>query len=118
MERSSPTKRILRDGVVLIYCVGYRYSHPLAISGDRWPGNLKRSDIESRFVCGACGKRGADESGGMTDTEDQLRLMGNDCLLGDKNSSVARVAEREIIPLTQATQYLRVGETASYPNSP
>ena len=27
---------------------------------DRWPDDTKLSDIEPRFVCTACGKRGAD----------------------------------------------------------
>jgi len=35
-------------------------SHSIAISADRWPDDLRLSDIEARFVCRACGKRGAD----------------------------------------------------------
>ena len=35
-------------------------SHSLAIGADRWPDDLRLSDIEPRFVCRACGKRGAD----------------------------------------------------------
>jgi hypothetical protein len=31
-----------------------------AISADAWPDDVKLSDIEPRFVCTACGKRGAD----------------------------------------------------------
>jgi hypothetical protein len=31
-----------------------------AISADHWPDDLRLSDIEPRFVCRACGKRGAD----------------------------------------------------------
>jgi len=30
-------------------------------SADRWPDDVRLSDIEPRFVCKACGKRGADE---------------------------------------------------------
>ena len=45
---------------ILIYCSDYRCSHSLAISGDRWPDGVRLSDIEPRFICGACGKRGAD----------------------------------------------------------
>ena len=37
-----------------------RLSHSIAISGDAWPDDAKLSDIEDRFVCRACGKRGAD----------------------------------------------------------
>jgi hypothetical protein len=45
---------------LLIYCADYRCSHSLAIGGDRRPDDLKLSDIEPRFICGACGHRGAD----------------------------------------------------------
>jgi hypothetical protein len=45
---------------VLIYCADYRCSHSIAISGDRWADDVRLSDIEARFVCRACGKRGAD----------------------------------------------------------
>jgi hypothetical protein len=34
-----------------------RRSHSIAISADRWPDDLRLSDIEPRFVCLACGKR-------------------------------------------------------------
>ena len=44
---------------VLIYCADYRCSHSIAISGDAWPDDVRLSDIEDRFVCQACGKRGA-----------------------------------------------------------
>ena len=45
---------------LLVYCSDYRCSHHVAISSDRWPDNIRLSDIEPRFVCTACGKRGAD----------------------------------------------------------
>ena len=45
---------------LLIYCADYRCSHSIAISGDAWPDDARLSDIEDRFVCRACGKRGAD----------------------------------------------------------
>ena len=37
-----------------------RCSHCTAISGDRWPDDVRLSDLEPRFTCQACGKRGAD----------------------------------------------------------
>src|SRR5207248_8161424 len=61
-----PTKITFADmrdmGVrgVLIYCSDYKCSHSIAISADQWPDDLKLSDIQSRFLCKACGKRGAD----------------------------------------------------------
>jgi hypothetical protein len=45
---------------LLIYCSDYKCSHSTAISGDRWPDHVKLSDLEERFVCRACGTRGAD----------------------------------------------------------
>jgi hypothetical protein len=46
--------------VILVYCADYRCSHSVAMSADGWPDNVRLSDIEPRFVCKACGKRGAD----------------------------------------------------------
>ena len=45
---------------LLIYCSDYKCSHSIAISADQWPDDLRLSYIEPRFVCKACGKRGAD----------------------------------------------------------
>jgi hypothetical protein len=45
---------------VLIYCSDYKCSHHIAISADQWPDDVRLSDIEDRFVCKECGKRGAD----------------------------------------------------------
>jgi hypothetical protein len=45
---------------LLVYCADYRCSHCVAISGDRWPDVVRLSDLEPKFVCSACGKRGAD----------------------------------------------------------
>jgi hypothetical protein len=49
----------LRD--LLIYCADYRCSHSVEMSAAGWPDPLRVSDIEHRFVCTACGKRGADK---------------------------------------------------------
>jgi hypothetical protein len=43
---------------ILIYCADYLCSHSVAISGDRWPDDLRLSDLEPRFVCGASRKGG------------------------------------------------------------
>jgi hypothetical protein len=45
---------------LLIYCSDYKCSHLVTISSDRWPDDLRLSDLERRFVCSAYGKRGAD----------------------------------------------------------
>jgi hypothetical protein len=44
---------------LLVYGADYRCSHSTAISGDE-PDDVRLSDVEARFVCRACGKRGAD----------------------------------------------------------
>ena len=45
---------------LLINCNDYRCSHWTATSGDRWPDDVCLSDLEPRFTCQACGRRGAD----------------------------------------------------------
>jgi hypothetical protein len=45
---------------LLIYCADYRCSHSIAISADRWPDDVRLSDLDARLACKACGKRGAD----------------------------------------------------------
>jgi hypothetical protein len=65
-ERGRPEKitfgEMRSSGVcgILIYCADYTCSHSIAISADQWPDHVRLSDVESRFVCQACGKRGAD----------------------------------------------------------
>ena len=44
---------------LLIYCSDYRCHH-LKISADPWPDDMRLSDLGPRFVCKACGTRGAD----------------------------------------------------------
>ena len=45
---------------LLVYCADYRCSHSIAISSDAWPDDARLSDIEERFTCRVCGKRGVD----------------------------------------------------------
>ncbi|WP_347958260.1 hypothetical protein [Bradyrhizobium sp. SSUT112] len=45
---------------VLIYCTDYRCSHHAALSADGRPDEERLSDIEPRFICAACGRRGAE----------------------------------------------------------
>jgi hypothetical protein len=45
---------------VLVYCRDHHCSHHIRISADFWPDHLRLSDIEDRFVCRVCGKRGAE----------------------------------------------------------
>jgi hypothetical protein len=57
-----PQKRKASLGVrgVPIYCANYQRLHWTAISGDRWPDDVRLSDLEPRFTCQACGRHGAD----------------------------------------------------------
>ena len=45
---------------LLIYCQDYRCNHSIKINGDRWSDDVRLSDLEPRFICSACGQRGAD----------------------------------------------------------
>jgi hypothetical protein len=45
---------------VLVCCSDYRCSHSTSLNADRWADDIRLSDIEPRFVCAACGRRGAD----------------------------------------------------------
>jgi hypothetical protein len=61
---------------ILVYCADYRCSHSIAISGDGWPDDVRLSDIEARFVCRACGKRGADVRPDFNWDKKPVRVMG------------------------------------------
>jgi hypothetical protein len=45
---------------LLIYCSDYKCSHSTTMSADRWPDDVRLSDIEPRFTYQACGERSAD----------------------------------------------------------
>ena len=45
---------------VLIYCRDHRCSHHVGSDADGWADDVRLSDIEDRFVCQVCGRRGAD----------------------------------------------------------
>jgi hypothetical protein len=45
---------------ILVYCGDFRCSHQIDVSADQWPDEVRLSDLEPRFVCQACGRRGAD----------------------------------------------------------
>jgi len=56
---------------ILIYCSDYKCSHSIAISADQWPDDVRLSDLEARFVCKACGKRGAESGRTLTGTSNR-----------------------------------------------
>jgi hypothetical protein len=45
---------------IIVYCSDYRCSHSIMLSADQWADDIRLSDVEPRFICKACGKRGAD----------------------------------------------------------
>jgi hypothetical protein len=45
---------------VLIYCRDHRRGHHVETNADGWADDVRLSDIEARFVCQVCGRRGAD----------------------------------------------------------
>jgi hypothetical protein len=51
-------------------------SHSIAISADRWPDDLRLSDIEARFACRACCKRGADVRPDFNFSKQPGEMMG------------------------------------------
>ena len=51
-------------------------SHLITTSGDRWPDNTRLSDLEPRFVCSACGKRGADVRPDFNWNKPAVPMMG------------------------------------------
>ena len=60
--QKSPSAETRDMGVrgIIVYCANYACSHSIPVSADHWPDDLRLSDIEHRFVCEVCGKRGAD----------------------------------------------------------
>jgi len=48
----------------------------MAVSADHWPDDLRLSDIETRFVCQACGKHGADVRPDFNWSNQPTRMMG------------------------------------------
>jgi hypothetical protein len=77
-----PQKITFRDmresGVrgILIYCSDFHCSHLLAMSADRWSDDLRLSDLEPRFVCSACGKKGADVRSDFNWNKATVNAMG------------------------------------------
>jgi hypothetical protein len=59
-----------------LYCADYRCNHSIVISADHWPDDLRLSDIEPRFICSACGKRGADVRPDFNWKKEPAAMMG------------------------------------------
>ena len=61
---------------LLIYCADYRRSHSMAINGDAWADDMRLSDLEPRFICQRCGKRGAEVRPDFNWNKKPMRAMG------------------------------------------
>lgn len=45
---------------VIIHCADYRCAHSVTVNADGWGDDVRLSDIEAKFTCTVCGRRGAD----------------------------------------------------------
>jgi hypothetical protein len=45
---------------LIVYRSDFKCSHNVVVDADCWPDSLRLSDLEPRFPCKACGRRGAD----------------------------------------------------------
>ena len=45
---------------VLIYCRDHRCSHHVEARADGWADDVRLSDVEARFTCTRCGRKGAE----------------------------------------------------------
>lgn len=45
---------------VLIHCRDYRCSHHIEVNADCWADDVRLSDIEPKFFCTKCGRRGGE----------------------------------------------------------
>jgi hypothetical protein len=46
--------------LLIVYCSDFKCSHSVIISSGLWPDHVRLSDLEPKFTCKACGRRGAD----------------------------------------------------------
>ena len=76
LDRDQPVDTESGVRGILVYCADYQCSHSITISGDAWPDDVRLSDIEARFVCQACGKRGADARPDFNWNTKPVKAMG------------------------------------------
>jgi len=50
----------MRHTRLLVYGADYRCTHHVTINAGHWDYSVRLSDLEPKFTCQACGKRGAD----------------------------------------------------------
>ena len=45
---------------LIVYCSDFQCSHNVVLDAAPWGDDVRLSDLEPRFTCKACGRRGAD----------------------------------------------------------
>jgi hypothetical protein len=45
---------------LLVYCSDFKCSHSVVVDAAPWSDDVRLSDLEHKFTCKACGRRGAD----------------------------------------------------------
>jgi hypothetical protein len=45
---------------LIVYCSDFKCSHSVVVDAAPWGDDVRLSDLEPRFTCKACGRRGAD----------------------------------------------------------
>jgi hypothetical protein len=45
---------------LIVYCSDHTCSHSIILDASRWSDDVRLSDLEPKFTCKACGRRGAD----------------------------------------------------------
>jgi hypothetical protein len=53
MRESGPNR-------LIVYCADYKCTHHVTIDASQWADSVRLSDLEPKFICAACGHRGAD----------------------------------------------------------
>jgi hypothetical protein len=61
---------------VVISCQDYRCGHSTTALADGWSDDARLSDLELRFVCQVCGRRGADIRPNFDDAPTPRRRTG------------------------------------------
>ena len=63
-----------------VYCADYRCGHNIKLEAtdvDRWPDQVRLSELEPRFVCKVCGQKGALLQGGGEPTTIRIHPSSN-----------------------------------------
>jgi hypothetical protein len=45
---------------LVVYCSDFKCSHSVVVDAASWGDDVRLSDLEPKFICSACGRRGAD----------------------------------------------------------